>query len=61
MPAARMAEIVGPAAAAGRGVGAFNVIGIELAEAIVVGAEAAAAPVVLQVSQNCVAYHGARR
>jgi fructose-bisphosphate aldolase class II len=28
MPAARMAEIVGPAAAAGRGVGAFNVIGI---------------------------------
>ena len=59
MPAARMAEIVGPAAAAGRGVGAFNVVGIEHAEAIVTGAEAAAAPVVLQVSQNCVAYHGA--
>ena len=59
MPAARMAEIVGPAAAAGRGVGAFNVIGIEQAEAIVAGAEAAGAPVVLQVSQNCVAYHGA--
>jgi fructose-bisphosphate aldolase class II len=59
MPAARMAEIVGPAAAAGRGVGAFNVIGIEYAEAIVAGAEAAAAPVVLQVSQNCAAYHGA--
>jgi fructose-bisphosphate aldolase class II len=53
-----MAEIVGPAAAAGRGVGAFNVIGIEHAEAIVAGAEAAGAPVVLQVSQNCVAYHG---
>jgi fructose-bisphosphate aldolase class II len=59
MPTARMAEIVGPAAAAGRGVGAFNVIGIEQAEAIVAGAEAAAAPVVLQVSQNCVTYHGA--
>jgi fructose-bisphosphate aldolase class II len=59
MPAARMGEIVGPAAAAGRGVGAFNVIGIEYAEAIVAGAEAAAAPVVLQLSQNCVAYHGA--
>jgi fructose-bisphosphate aldolase, class II len=59
MPAARMAEIVGSAAAAGRGVGAFNVIGIEHAEAIVVGAEAVGAPVVLQVSQNCVAYHGA--
>ena len=59
MPTARMAEIVGPAVAAGRGVGAFNVIGIEHAEAIVAGAEAAGAPVVLQVSQNCVAYHGA--
>src|SRR6476619_1268816 len=59
MPAARMAEIVGPAAAEGRGVGAFNVVGIEHAEAIVTGAEAAAAPVVLQVSQNCVAYPGA--
>ena len=54
-----MAEIVGPAAAARRGVGAFNVIGIEHAEAIVAGAEAAGAPVVLQVSQNCVDYHGA--
>ena len=49
-----MAEIVGPAAAAGRGVGAFNVIGIEHAEAIVAGAEAAGAPVVLQISENCV-------
>jgi fructose-bisphosphate aldolase class II len=59
MPTARMEEIVEPAAAAGRGVGAFNVIGIEYAEAIVAGAEAAGAPVVLQLSQNCVAYHGA--
>jgi fructose-bisphosphate aldolase, class II len=59
MPAAAMSEIVGPARAAGRGVGAFNVIGIEHAEAIVTGAEAAGAPVVLQISQNCVAYHGA--
>ena len=59
MPAARMEDIVGPAAAAGRGVGAFNVIGIEYAEAIVTGAEAVGAPVVLQLSQNCVAYHGA--
>jgi fructose-bisphosphate aldolase, class II len=58
MPAAQMNEIVGSAAAVGRGVGAFNVIGIEHAEAIVVGAEAAGAPVILQVSQNCVAYHG---
>ena len=52
------AEIVGPAAAAGRGVGAFNVIQLEHAEAIVAGAEAAGAPVVLQISENAVRYHG---
>jgi len=59
MPAAAMSEIVGPASAAGRGVGAFNIVGIEHAEAIVAGAEVAGAPVVLQISQNCVLYHGA--
>jgi fructose-bisphosphate aldolase class II len=58
MPAATAASIVGAARAAGRGVGAFNVIGIEHAEAIVSGAEAAQAPVILQISENCVAYHG---
>jgi fructose-bisphosphate aldolase, class II len=59
MPLAATGEIVGPARDAGRGVGAFNVIGIEHAEAIVTGAESARAPVVLQISENCVAYHGA--
>jgi fructose-bisphosphate aldolase class II len=59
MPAAGMAEIIGPAARAGRGVGAFNIIGIEHAEAVIAGAEAAGAPVVLAISQNCVAYHRA--
>ena len=59
MAAAGMSEIVGTARAAGRGVGAFNVIGLEHAEAIVAGAQAAASPVVLQISENCVAYHGA--
>jgi fructose-bisphosphate aldolase class II len=59
MPAAGMSEIVRSAQAAGRGVGAFNVIGIEHAEAIVAGAEAAGSPVVLQISENCAAYHGA--
>jgi fructose-bisphosphate aldolase class II len=54
-----MSEIIMPARTAGRGVGAFNVIGIEHAEAIVAGAEAAGAPVVLQISENCIAYHGA--
>ena len=51
-------EIVDAAAAAGRGVGAFNVIQLEHAEALVAGAEAAGAPVVLQVSENAVRYHG---
>lgn len=59
MPLSAMHEIIGPARAAGCGVGAFNVIGIEHAEAIAAGAEAAGAPVVLQVSENCAAYHGA--
>ena len=59
MPLAGLQEIIEPARAAGRGVGAFNVIGIEHAEAIVTGAEDAGAPTVLQVSENCVAYHGA--
>jgi fructose-bisphosphate aldolase, class II len=59
MPAVGIGSIVGPAGRAGWGVGAFNVVGIEHAEAIVAGAEAVRAPVVLQISQNCVAYHGA--
>jgi len=59
MPLAAMGEITGPARDAGRGVGAFNVIGVEHAEAIVTGAEAVRAPVVLQISENCAAYHGA--
>jgi len=52
-------EIVEAAVRAGRGVGAFNVIQLEHAEALVAGAERAEAPVVLQISQNCVRYHGA--
>ncbi|WP_433472502.1 class II fructose-bisphosphate aldolase [Spirillospora sp. CA-142024] len=56
MPLVPMSEAVG---APGRGLGAFNVIQLEHAEAIVAGAEHAGTPVVLQVSENCVAYHGA--
>ena len=59
MPLSAMHDITGPARAAGRGIGAFNVIGIEHAEAIVAAAERAGAPVVLQISENCAAYHGA--
>src|SRR6266700_4318306 len=59
MPATGTAEIIAAARAEGRGVGAFNLIGIEHAEAIVAGAEAVGLPVVLQISENCVKYHGA--
>lgn len=47
------------AAVAGTGIGAFNVIHLETAEALVDGAERAGLPVILQISQNCVGYHGA--
>jgi fructose-bisphosphate aldolase class II len=42
-------------------VGAFNEILLEHAEAIVTGAERVKLPVILQISQNCVDYHGALR
>ncbi|WP_030241731.1 class II fructose-bisphosphate aldolase [Streptomyces sp. NRRL S-350] len=58
MPLVGTGEIVAPAAQAGHGVGAFNVIQLEHAEAIVAGAEAAGAPVILQISENAVRYHG---
>jgi fructose-bisphosphate aldolase class II len=61
MPAVGLGAIVRPASAAGHAAAAFNVVGIEHAEAIVAGAEAAGAPVVLQISENCIAYHGALR
>lgn len=53
-------EIVEAARVAGVGVGAFNVITVEHAEAIVAGAEAAGCPVVLQISENAVKFHGGR-
>ncbi|MFG3435697.1 ketose-bisphosphate aldolase [Nonomuraea sp. NPDC047897] len=56
MPLAPTDEIVRTSPA---GVGAFNVIQLEHATAIVAGAEAAGLPVVLQISENCVRYHGA--
>ncbi|WP_236242600.1 class II fructose-bisphosphate aldolase [Streptomyces sp. CC228A] len=58
MPLTPTGDVIGPARAEGRGVGAFNVVQIEHAEAIVAGAERAALPVVLQISQNTARYHG---
>lgn len=59
MPLTPTGDIVTAAFTAHRGVGAFNVIQLEHAEALVAGAEAAGAPVVLQISENAVRYHGA--
>ncbi|MFJ8660821.1 ketose-bisphosphate aldolase [Streptomyces sp. NPDC093795] len=58
MPLSATDEIVAPAYARTSGVGAFNVVQIEHAEAIVAGAESAGLPVILQVSENTARYHG---
>lgn len=44
---------------AGIAIGAFNVILLEHAEALVAGAEHANLPIILQISENCVHYHKA--
>ncbi len=54
------ADLVADARAHGRAVGAFNVICLEHAEAIVAGAERAGLPVILQISENAVKFHGGR-
>jgi fructose-bisphosphate aldolase class II len=59
MTLVRLTEVLSPAAAAGIGLGAFNVFSIEHAEALTAAAEVAGTPVVLQISQNAVRYHGA--
>lgn len=51
--------ILEAAAAAGTGVGAFNVLHLETAEALAGAAEETGLPVILQLSENCVRYHGA--
>ncbi len=50
--------IFAPLRAEPRAVGAFNAILLEHAEAIVAGAEQAGLPVILQISQNAIRYHG---
>ncbi|MGW8350838.1 class II fructose-bisphosphate aldolase [Streptomyces wedmorensis] len=59
MPLTPTDDIVGPARDANTGVGAFNVVQIEHAEAIVAGARQAGLPVILQISENTARYHGA--
>ncbi|GAA1229377.1 class II fructose-bisphosphate aldolase [Kitasatospora nipponensis] len=52
-------EITRSATESNTGVGAFNVVQLEHAQAIVAGAEAAGRPVILQISENTARYHGA--
>lgn len=56
MPLTPVAELV--TAAAPGGLGAFNVIALEHAEAIAAAAESTKRPVVLQLSENTASYHG---
>ena len=51
-------DLVHDAARRGTGVGAFNVIHLETAEALVAASAQAELPVILQISQNCADYHG---
>jgi fructose-bisphosphate aldolase class II len=60
MPLVPTAELVAHAAARHRGIGAFNVITLEHAEAVAAGAEQAGLPAILQVSENAVGFHGGR-
>ncbi|MFW6597424.1 class II fructose-bisphosphate aldolase [Propionibacteriaceae bacterium Y2011] len=58
MTTARLTDLLSDAREGSVAVGAFNVISIEHAEALVAGAEQAQAPVVLQLSENAIRYHG---
>ncbi|MGW6006863.1 class II fructose-bisphosphate aldolase [Oerskovia enterophila] len=58
MPLVTASQLIDGARAGRRGVGAFNVIQVEHAEAFVAAAARAGTGVVLQISQNAAKYHG---
>ncbi|MDG9706778.1 class II fructose-bisphosphate aldolase [Streptomyces sp. DH10] len=60
MPLTTTGELITRAAAARSAVASFNVITLEHVEAVIAGAESVTAPVVLQVSENAVKFHGGR-
>jgi fructose-bisphosphate aldolase class II len=60
MPDVTAAELVLAARSSGHGVAAFNVITLEHAEAITTAAERTGLPVILQISENAVKFHGGR-
>lgn len=51
-------KLVAEKANSSTAIGAFNVILLEHAEALVWGAEKSQLPLILQISENCVKYHG---
>ncbi len=57
MPLIPTGELVAQARADGRGIGAFNAICLEHAEAIAMGAEAAGYSAIIQISENAVKFH----
>ncbi|MCK7622762.1 class II fructose-bisphosphate aldolase [Streptomyces sp. RS10V-4] len=61
MPLVPTGSIVGAARDARIGAAAFNVIHLETAEALVTAAERTRLPLILQISENCVRYHGSLR
>ena len=58
MTRSALTPVLTQAMAAGRAVAAFNVIQLEHAEAYAAAAERVGLPVVMQISENCVRYHG---
>jgi len=58
VPLTRTADLLAAAVRGGHGLGAFNVIQLEHAYALVAAAERAGTAIVLQISENCVRYHG---
>lgn len=58
MPLVNLADLARQRAARHEGLGAFNVIHLEHAETFVAAAEQAGQPIVLQISENAVKYHG---
>lgn len=61
MPLVSTSSIIDAAREARIGAAAFNVIHLETAEALVTAAERSNAPLILQISENCVRYHGGLR
>lgn len=58
MPLVPTREIMAGAVAGHYGQGAFNVLHLETIEGLISGAEQAGLPLILQISENCVSYHG---